>query len=605
MKHYLSLALVWGLLASGFISTEAKAQAAVFPADLVGSYEADLVASGVTQGKAEFAVTNKGVASGKLYMPNGKSYSFSAATLAVDGTSAFKNLHVVVKGKFPAGPQPLQMNLRVYSDGSVTGATQSSIEGLPFLLTMANGVRLKTFTGKAGDVAPWQGAYTLSFANPTPAGANTPAGAGYASVVVAANGQLTLKAKLADGTSASASLKPNDAGVYRLMLLPYSAGGFFSAELAFTKGAGDRYSVVSGEAVWKKSPKTGDKAYPAGFGPVVTDVNAQPWIKPAAGETLAGILGAVGKQISFSLEGAGLDAEGAYLGQFPQKLEISAKNELLPVFGDVFAPATAAAWAKLWKVKINPTTGVYTGTLNLRDLEQAAAVGTGKDAQYTPVKFVNRKITIEGVLMQDFDNALEPFSAAGFFLLPPLNAKTSTTLAGGTEASGPLEPLGTGGPVIGAISPGTPGNYTTLFSKVVEFDYGSFASYGGFSITVNGALKSIPENNATVPFTIASDLSSITFNGKKLPLVGDSRPVALVFSNASATNFKDSLTVITYLDTTTGRVTAVAGQYVQLLSGSVTIPGGVYGGIRISGRTVSAPIPGVVYYTGGSVNKTL
>ncbi len=589
MKRYLSLLLAWGLLVSAFLSAGNKAAAQTFPANLTGSYEADLIFSSVTYGKIEFTVSTKGVATGKLAMPNGKSYPFSAQ-LTADGGSAFKNLHVVVKGPFPLGPQNLQMNLRVYTDGSVTGATQSMISGIPALLTMANGVRLASFTGKGDSVAPWQGTYTVAFSDPTPAGAGVPTGSGYASAAILPNGQMKLAGKLADGTGISGTFKPTADGVYRVLILPYKAGGFFSAELAFIKGGDNRYRVVGGEAVWQKSANLKDKTFRTGFGPVVVDVSAELWIKPVAGQTLAGILSATGKQISFSLYGAGLDDEGEYLGQFPEKLEISVKNELLPVFGDVYAPTTAAAWAKLWKVKINPVTGVYTGTLNLRDLVQTAAVGSGSGAKYTPVKFVNRKIVIEGILVRDFDNASEPFRAEGFFLLPPL-VKTDPTTAGGVEASGPLEPVGTGGPVIGAISPGTPGTYTMnarLLSSSVELP-------GGLPVTVTGSMKNVPAAGASVSFTIAPDLSYVIFNGRKVPLVADSRPTALLFSDASAKNYKNTLTVTVYLNTTTGRPTGVGAMYVQLLSAKYSL----------AGRTFSAFYPGVnVYDTASAPVKT-
>ena len=579
MKRYLTLLLAWGLLVSGFVAPDTKA--ATFPTNLTGSYEADLVFSSVTYGKIGFTVNASGVATGKLDMPNGKSYPFSVQ-LTADGGSAFNDLKVIVKGPFPLGAQNLQMiNLRVYTDGSVTGATQSMITGIPALMTMANGVRLASFTGKGESVAPWQGAYTVVFSDPTPAGEGVPTGSGYASAVVLPNGQMTLKGKLADGTVLNATLKPTVEGAYRLLALPYKAGGFFSAELALTKGDDDRYRVTDGDAVWQKAANPKDKAFRAGFGPVVLTVSAEPWIKPAAGQSLADLIGASGKQISFSLSGAGLDEEGEYLGQFPSKLEISVKNELLPVFGDVYAPTTAAAWAKLWKVKINPVTGVYTGTLNLRDLIQTAVEGSGSGAKYTPVKFVNRKITIEGVLVRDFNDASAPFRAEGFFLLPPL-VKTDPTTAGGAEASGPLEPVGTGGPVIGAISPGTPGTYTINIRQLAN----SVELPGGLPVTVTGSMKNIPANGASVSFTIAPDLSSVTFNGRKIPLVGDSRPTALVFSDASKKNYKNTLTVTVYLNTTTGRPTGVGAMYTQLLSATYTL----------GGRKFSAFYPGVALY---------
>jgi tryptophan synthase beta subunit len=51
-----------------------------------------------------------------------------------------------------------------------------------------------------------------------------------------------------------------------------------------------------------------------------------------------------------------------------------------------------------------------------------------------------------------------------------------------------------------------------------------------------------------VPFTIASDLSSMKFFGRTIPLGGDSRPVSLVFSDASAKTAFNNLTVTAVYD---------------------------------------------------------
>lgn len=611
MKRSLAYLFAWGLLAAGFFASTTNVLAQTYPAGAVGSYEGQLLTlgSGLPYGKIEFTVPVKGNVTGKVFAPDKKSYGFSKA-LTVSGDSASATaMNAIILAK-TAGVARFSLNLTVNADGtfSAGGLANLPLVGGGYYLDTDSAIRVKKITGKGTDVAEWAGAYSFAF-NPSESSAGAPSGFGYASAVIDAKGVMSFKGKLADGTIITGKANPSEDASYLLFVAPYAKGGYFKAVVDLDEvGESGRYRVTNGEiadAAWQKLVNTADKAYPNGFGPLVLDLSGEAWIKPPTGQTIASLLGAVGKQINFSLEGVGLDADGAYLGQFPAKLEINAKNELVPVFGDVYAPTTAAAWAKLWKVKINPATGVYTGTLNLRDLIQSPATGEGRDTKYTPVKFLNRKLTIEGVLLRDFNDALEPFRAVGYFLLPPVNAKTDTTKAGGTVASGPLEPVGTGGPVLGAISPGTPGNYTTVFSKEVQFDFGSFASYGGFSVSVTGSLKNIPEANAIVPFTIAPDLSYIIFNGRKLPLVGDSRPVALVFSDASAKNYKNVQTVTAYLNNTTGKVTSVGGLYVQYLTGSITIPGGTYNGITIKAQTVKNPLPGLVFYTGSSVIKTL
>lgn len=77
-----------------------------------------------------------------------------------------------------------------------------------------------------------------------------------------------------------------------------------------------------------------------------------------------------------------------------------------------------------------------------------------------------------------------------------------------------------------------------------------------------------PADEQVVPFTIASDLSSMKFFGRTIPLSGDSRPVSLAFSDASKTAF-NNLTVTVFLNTSTGAITGMNANYYQV---QVSIP---------------------------------
>ena len=589
MKRYLSSLFACGLCASGIGVFGSQATAAI--ADYQGAYEALLISgeglSALPAAKLELKVTAKGTFTGKLIADGPKDYSIKGSLAEVDGVAVLvpakgsdERLLRISRGKNVPGYE-LAFTL-------AGGALQAELSSGSFSASATDGVALKP-VAKGEPAADWAGAYTVAFSSPekTPgASANTfPSGSGYASATVDAKGVFKYAGKLADGTKLTGLLQPTRDRSYRLFVNPYKTkDSFFGGhvQLESIGGGAGFHAAEDTELFWRKSAASKPNAYTGGFGPLGVATRVEPWVKPGKGQNLTGLLGANGKQISFSLTGAGLDAEGAYLGQLPAKIEINAKNELVPVFGDAFAPATAAEWAKLWKVKVNPATGVYTGTLQIRDLIQSPSTGSGSGAKYTPVKFVKRKIMIEGVLVRDAGNVLEPFIAAGFFLLPPVNAKTGVILAGDAEASGPLETRGVGGPVVGAVSPGTPGTYTFTARQVLH----SVEIPDGLGVTVSGSMKNLPAAGSVVTFTIAPDLSSITVNGRKVPLVSDSRPVALVFSDASEKNVKNSLTVTVYTNTTTGFVTGIATTYIQLLSAK----------INVFGQSRSAYYPGVATY---------
>jgi hypothetical protein len=614
MKHLIQSAVAWALTAVGLLAFASVAQAQTFPAGLVGSYVVPIAAdvAGLDpRGTLSLKVTASGVSTGKLTLANGKSYSFKV-TLTAEGNDGVAGRTVIVKGPvaLPA-PQALEFtSIRLYSDGSLDGEVVTSLLGTPapdLALVSGQTARLATFIGGVGNSAPWAGGYTIALPVAGPPEGGIPSGAGYLSAGVDAKGVMSYKGKLADGTAITGKVSSSATGTYALTATPYKAGGLFVARIKLELSNEDGpYSVVGADdmrAVWRKAPNSKDKAYRAGFGPLALDVEGSQWFAPPAGQTLAATLGTAGKQFELLLSGAGLDFDSGYLGQLPATLEISSANTLLPVFGDAYAPVTAAEWAKLWKGKVDPRTGVFSGSVAINELVSSEPGQSGNQTTYTPIKFVKRTVAFEGVILRDYSSDTKPFVLNGFFTVPGL-LKTDPIRAGFFAAGGELENRGTGGPVLGAIRPGTAGTYSVVVNQTIDFDLSAFAGVGDFAITRNGDPKGIPANGSTTSFTIAPNLSFIIFNGRKIPLVGDSRPTALVFSDATAKTVRNNLTVVLNLNASTGEVIGVDANYFQLMSGTMKIPSMTINGISVKGRTIKAPIPAFVVVLGTTITKT-
>ena len=572
-----------------------------FPVELAGSYQALLYSedgdAGSPVGHATVVVTTKGALTGKLTTVENKIYPLKAtlsyATTVNPGPndpvgSATASTIRIVRGK---NDLDLSVNLSIkdYEENDTLDIFVN--EEATTLGSTENGFKQITFAKGALPYAA-AGAYTMALAPADVPGPNDPSGSGYAAVTIDAKGLLKMTGKTADGTAFTASLPAGPNERYVAFLNPYKrVDSFLAGKIKLTQvgGGGNGYHMVAAETgydfQWKKAsllPKTTDKSYRAGFGPIDLFVSIEKWTLPDAKtkQTLAQVLGTQDFQFDFDLFGADLDLVNKYLGMIPKKLTVDAKGNLVPVYGDAFAPSDLKEWAKIWTGKVDPKTGIYTGTLTLSDLVDLDGV-----ANKVPIKFIKRKLAIAGILF-NVNNPEIP-RAFGFFTLPPIDPKTELIKAGGFEFGRALEVLGLGAPSAGEIPPGTAGNYTSLLTQAVTFDFSGFPGAGGVGIDVTGTLKGIPANNSTAKFFIAPDLSYIIFNGRKVPLMGNSLPVALLFSDATATNVKNNLTVTVYLNTTTGLVTGYSASYFQLL------------GARYSfgGRTISSFVPGVAICT--------
>ncbi len=589
MKQTLAQTLLWCLLAVGLM-TAGHTQAQSFPPALAGSYEGQLQAAGGIWGRVEFTVATTGKASGKITLLTKKSYGFTAPLVAGGlGTDASATVNVVAPKT--GQPSPFTLSLTVLNDGtfSAAGTTLAPVDTVSYVTIPTTAVKLFTFTKLAP--CPWAGLYTLAFADPTlPVGVTDarpfPTGAGYASVSISTAGVLAIKGKLADGSTLTASLKSTTNPRYNLLLTPYTAlGGYFSSSFLLTDTAGS-YSIIdtpenTAVAAWKKMASAKDKIYPQGFGPLALSVVMQKWTLPdtKAKQTLAQLLGTENFQFDFNMSGAGLDLVAKYFGTIPKKLTVDAKGALVPVFGDAFSPTDLKEWAKIWTGKVDPKTGVYTGTLTLTDMVDLDGVATK-----IPLKLIKRKLTFSGILF-NVDNILVKL-AYGYFILPPLDTKTDLIKAGGFDFGALLETLGLNKPSAGDVPAGTAGTYTSRVRRIVEFDWANFPVTDGIGVTVSGTMKAIPADNTDVKFTIAPDFSYIIFNGRKVPVVSNAHPIMLMFSDATAKNYRNTLTVTVYLETSTGLVYSYGAFYTQWLAANYSFVG----------RSFNAFVPGIATY---------
>jgi hypothetical protein len=229
-----------------------------------------------------------------------------------------------------------------------------------------------------------------------------------------------------------------------------------------------------------------------------------------------------------------------YASKTPTKLGLNAKNAFYVAAGAAGSPSAAvpANWAKIFTIKVAPATGVLTGTLTITD----SVPVTGK-----PNKTVTRKLTLAGVMLRPATIGSEAF-AVGSVTIPPLDPKTGSAITAAFTFSGPYEtaPL-----VVSAAA--IAGNYHGTFT-LIDGTFGAQPPAG------------TPTNNQVVNFSIASDLKSMVFNGRTVPLSGDARPLNLHY--LSMGNPKLSITLTFSL--VDGSMTHCAAYYILGSQGSFT-----------------------------------
>lgn len=577
----------------------------VLPPAVVGNYQALLYTgadnTGVPAGLVTLTTLATGKATGKLTTDENKTYSFTATFNYVADTFEGDELQGISTTTATVSIPRTKMTALALTMAIVHNKVENAdvlvfkpvlsgtgADELAPKRTSNSGFKNVVFAAKTS--ADYAGKYTLAFEGADPAGLGEPQGSGYATGVVSATGALTLAGKTGDGVAITASLPAGPNRNYVAYLNPYkTAGSFLGGKINLVARTSTGFHAVPAESPnydfrWAKAAKTADKSYPAGFGsakPIGVLLTMEPWKTVPAlpkGQTLGTMLGLTSDKV-FDLGFQGNLNTATYATSIPAQLGLNTTNTFRVAKGVASTPSPLqpAAWAKVFTAKVDPATGKITGSITIQD---TLMVGTPAKA-----KVVTRKLVLEGVMLQLDSGDTSPF-AQGFVQVPPIDAKTATTYCDRFAFLGPVVT----DPFI-AMAAETAGKYTTKVKQLVEFDLDGFS---GPNITVNitGKMTGLPADGSVVPFTIAPDLSYLTFNGRKLPLKGDSRPVSLVFSDLTTATVKNNLTVNVFLNTSTGVPTSVTAFYVQLVAAKITTSG-----IPVIGsRTVAGLVPGLGNY---------
>ena len=511
MKNTIYSVLSWLMVAVGLaLGATTSAFASTFPASLVGNYQAQLVGATsptIPAGTIDVAVASSGIASGRINLPGGKSYPFKTTPLSVDGnpaSSAYVTNFVAQKGPFPAGIQNVQMNLRVYPSGQVTGVVVGiKVNGI---FSMANGMKFATFT--AASPAPWTGTYTMAMTPAEGSGAGVPAGAGYATLAVAPNGNLVSKFVLGDGTKLTNNAKPTADAKYRLYSSLYTSGGFVSTVVDL-----DALGLQPEDALWNKPANAKDKKYKDGFSAVL-DVHVREWAKLSSVKIPAGFT--VSKNFAVDFSGQGL-SDTDFATTLPDTARFISTGAIQAVAGGANAPAdnNSKEWNKLWNVKVNPVTGEFTGTQVLK-----TTVGS---------KTTSKTIKVAGVLLVDGSVGEDEIFALGQYAVTPAGG---TEITGLVSFSGPLED----NPLLSAA-----GTYKVTLVKT------------------SGPLADpakVPANGEVVTFAFSEDLSTVVITHKNGPKIvkrtvprqggGAGFLTTLVFSDAPRSPFNYVFATFTF-----------------------------------------------------------
>ncbi len=415
-----------------------------------GTYEALLVDEALTPlGKLTLTVANNALSySGTVTLASAAkatSFKSTAETLLSaqeDGSVATGALLITVATADPDIVYDLTLGFTLSANGSLAGGLfHPGLGEIPpvTVATLLHGAHRVAFA--KGTPAPGAGANTLAL---RPAynlfeDGPLPGGSGHATAGIAAStGVLTLKGKVADGQTLTASLKPTLEG-YLLWANPYGTRteSFLAGLLALQPHPDqirfEGRSYIPGETgllIWQKHalPETTpaakrDKSCRAGFGPLGVQVSLDPWLPPS---TKAVILNGVAIPAGTLVQRLGLASStppGVFaLAYGPESLDLGDSGDALPAEAALAANGSltvADASATSWTIKLTPATGAFSGSFVLHDeIDDRTAV---------------RKVTFSGTLRQTTDDTT---LGAGCFLLPGF-AKTEEQLSGEIRFTAP------------------------------------------------------------------------------------------------------------------------------------------------------------------------
>ncbi|GEP41612.1 hypothetical protein BGE01nite_09030 [Brevifollis gellanilyticus] len=378
----------------------------LFVETFAGPYEALLESTNHLPGaKVEFAVAaSSATLSGKLTVPGEPAPLSFTGTLTVDAENekATGSIKPVVKG---SNTYAVTFELPLKADFESELRINSTLTA-----QTAEGRRL--WVPATSQQTLFAGEHTMILAPALPAGPDVPAGSGHATAKIDSKAVLKIAGKLADGTTLTASLLPDEHVGYRLFAQPYArAGSYLAGWLDFEEHPQltNRVYVPASagcDLCWAKDGRAADKSYRDDFGPVLTRVTVDPWIVPGKTATLASLLGLPGDG-TFGVAHSGFAS--ASLLNLPLEAKLNAANKVT-----ITSPVTVPANLTKWTATITAATGVFSGSFELVD--------AGK----------KRTVPISGVLRQAHGTG--GAIGAGHTLVPALpTASSNETISGAIQ----------------------------------------------------------------------------------------------------------------------------------------------------------------------------
>lgn len=507
-------------LLSAFLGSSA-ALAAPVPAELAGGYQALLYTqaddAGAPVGSVALTLSTKSSVSGKLTLEDKKVYAFKTTLDFSEGVASHTPEITIKRGKDKSDVR-LQLKIKDGEADTLEAILTDTAETPVLSGSTVNGFKVKTYA--KGEAAPTVGSYSVSLELSGEPAAGTPAGSGYAIAKVDAKGVVKITGKTGDGTAFTASAANSANNQFIVFANPYKRDGCFIAgkiTLTSREGGGFHMAVNVGvDFQWKKTSTDKDKSYRVSFGPLSIVASAEPWA-PEKGANVSSYLDlGLGKSIPVAFGDSIPDS------RLPLELALDAKNNLVVFKGAVGSP-TSKDWAKVFKGKIDIKTGRFSITIILED---------------------KRKVTVEGVIKVPVSVGEEEFTLApGFVLIPPVD-KSGTIISEEVEFQGP--------PIIDeaiASAATTAGKYRAT-NEVEAF------------VDDKPLPNGTPAHNSTVNFSISSDLQTLIFNGKKIPINGSPSATAISYSNVHSSPLNNT-TITIHLNATTGEVIHYSGLYFQ------------------------------------------
>jgi hypothetical protein len=191
------------------------------------------------------------------------------------------NSHQKYSGRVTVGGQHLSISGTIASGGSAlssikrgkagtttvsltfglddqAGKVFGTVSDADFSANLSGGIN--SFNTKTNP-APEAGNYTILLPG-TSGDANQPAGSGYATMRVQANGSASIQGELADGTKFNDSANLTSDGAFPLYVPVYSGKGCVVGWLNFENGGSDG---LNGTVSWLKPDGIRSKSYPGGF----------------------------------------------------------------------------------------------------------------------------------------------------------------------------------------------------------------------------------------------------------------------------------------------------------------------------------------------------